>query len=96
MFNYDKVDQPIKIKVVGLFGRYEEIFEIIPIATLQTQIIQPPLLKTKKLAIAEIEKSICQFNVDRIQFSFINTNFITKIKSPDIILPTFKKDNYHE
>lgn len=96
IFHYDKIDTPIAIRVVGLFGKYEKDFTINPIAAIRSQNIPSPIIKANKLKIGEVQNSITQFMPKNFSFSLMNKNLTSNIKPINIILPTFKMDNYHE
>jgi hypothetical protein len=92
LFHYDRIDIPIKIKIVGLFGNYINEFAITPVATIKSQNIKPPLIQVDKCRIDKIENSVSQFNPKDFNFSFITKSLTSNIKPINIILPSFKID----
>ncbi len=99
LLHYDRIETPVKIKIVGLFGNYKKEFTLSPKATIQSEKLKTPQLLNNKFEIDEIKNSISQFRVKNLKPAFINKgltkNFAINIQTINIQIPTFKKENYH-
>lgn len=96
VLHYDRSNTPIKIKVIGLFGKYKNEFPITPVATIKSKNIKVPLIEVDRCKIAVVSNSISLFKPKDFNFSLSKIALASNIKSINIILPNFKIDNYHE
>ncbi len=99
LLHYNKLRTPVKIKIVGLFGRYEEEFLIVPTATLESKNLQAPTISNTKFKQKGVNASINKLAPLSFQPVLLNPSLTkalaTKISIAHIQIPTFKKENYH-
>ncbi len=97
--HYNRVQTPIKIEIVGLFGRYEEEFYIVHTATIKSKNLQAPVIFSGKFNLNEVDASIRKLTPLNFKPEFSNSSltqtFSIKISIANIHIPTFKKENYH-
>jgi hypothetical protein len=99
LLHYNRLQTPLKISVVGLFGKYKEKFFIVPIATVESKNLQAPAISNTKFKLNGVDASLSKFSSLSFQPVFSNPiltkTLATKISIARIQIPTFKKENYH-